>query len=40
MMGAAMVDQFAAEPVLGIEDFATYVMPYIQRALDALGGKV
>ena len=40
MMGATMVDQFATEPVLGIDDFTKYVLPYIQRALDALGGKV
>jgi hypothetical protein len=40
MMGATMVDQFATEPVLGIADFAKYVLPYIQRALDALDGKV
>jgi hypothetical protein len=40
MMGATMVDQFATEPVLGIDDFTTYVLPYIQRSLDALGGKV
>ncbi len=40
MMGATMVDQFATEPVLGIEDFTKYVLPYIQKALDALNGKV
>lgn len=40
MMGAAMADQFATEPVLSVDDFIKYVLPYIQRALDALDGKV
>jgi Uroporphyrinogen decarboxylase (URO-D) len=40
MMGATMVDQFGTEPVLGVDDFTKYVLPYIQRALDALDGKV
>ncbi len=40
MLGAAMVDQFAAEPVLGIEDFTKYVLPYSERARAAAGGGV
>jgi hypothetical protein len=40
MMGASMVDQFATKPVLGIEDFVKYVLPYSERARAALGGKV
>ena len=40
MMGAGMADQFATEPVLSVDDFIKYVLPYIQRALDALDGKV
>ncbi len=40
MLGAAMVDQFATKPVLGIEDFIKYVLPYSDRARAALGGGV
>ncbi|MBN1316012.1 MAG: hypothetical protein JXA42_11105 [Anaerolineales bacterium] len=40
MMGASVVDQFAAEPVLGIADFIKYVLPYSQRVWEAFGGKV
>ena len=40
MMGSAMVDQFAAEPVLGIPDFVKYVLPYSEKARAALKGKV
>lgn len=40
MMGATMVDQFATQPVLGIHDFVEYVLPYSQKAREALGGKV
>jgi uroporphyrinogen-III decarboxylase len=32
MFGSAMVDQFAAEPVLSINDFIKYVLPYSERA--------
>ncbi len=37
MMGATMVDQFAAEPVLSIDDFTNYVLPYSTKARDAAG---
>jgi uroporphyrinogen-III decarboxylase len=40
MFGSMMVDQFATKPVLGAEDFLTYVLPYIQRAWEGLGKKV
>ncbi len=40
LMGASMVDQFATKPVLSIEDFVKYVLPYSERARAALGGKV
>lgn len=37
MLGATMVDQFAAEPVLSIDDFLRYVLPYSERARTAAG---
>ena len=37
MLGSAMVDQFAAEPVLSIADFVKYVLPYSERARKAAG---
>lgn len=40
LMGATMVDQFAAKPVLGIDDFIKYVLPYSEKARQALGQKV
>ena len=40
LMGASMVDQFATKPVLGIEDFVKYVLPYSEKARAALGKKV
>jgi uroporphyrinogen-III decarboxylase len=40
LMGSAMVDQFATKPVLNTQDFIKYVLPYSQRAREALGGKV
>jgi len=40
MLGASMVDQFAAEPVLGVEDFIKYVLPYSERARTAAGPGV
>ena len=40
MFGSIMVDQFATKPVLGIEDFLRYVLPYIQQVWEALDKKV
>jgi uroporphyrinogen-III decarboxylase len=40
MFGSIMVDQFATKPVLGTDDFLTYVLPYIQQAWEALDKKV
>ena len=40
LMGASMVDQFATKPVLRIEDFVQYVLPYSEKARAALGDKV
>jgi len=40
MLGALMVDQFATKPVLDSQDFITYVLPYTQRAWEALDKKV
>jgi uroporphyrinogen-III decarboxylase len=40
LIGANMVDQFATEPVLGIDDFIKYVLPYSEKARAVLGGKV
>jgi uroporphyrinogen-III decarboxylase len=40
MLGALMIDQFATKPVLSIDDYVDYVLPYAQRAWEALGGKI
>jgi hypothetical protein len=40
MLGALMVDQFATKPVLDSQDFVDYVLPYAQRAWEALDKKV
>ncbi len=40
MLGANMVDQFATEPVLSIDDYIKYVLPYEQKAVEALDKKV
>jgi len=40
MLGALMIDQFATKPVLSIDDYVRYVLPYAQQAYEALGGKV
>jgi uroporphyrinogen-III decarboxylase len=40
LMGASMVDQFATNPVLSVEDFEKYVLPYSVNAREALNGKV
>jgi uroporphyrinogen-III decarboxylase len=40
MLGASMVDQFAAEPVLGIDDFIKYVLPYSEKARQAAGNGI
>ncbi len=40
LLGAAMVDQFAAEPVLSMDDYIKYVLPYEQKAAKALDNKV
>ncbi|MGB2963168.1 MAG: uroporphyrinogen decarboxylase family protein [Anaerolineales bacterium] len=40
MFGAMMADQFATKPVLGVDDFLTYVLPYIQQVWEALDKKV
>jgi uroporphyrinogen-III decarboxylase len=37
MLGAAMVDQFAAEPVLSIDDFIKHVLPYSEKARKDAG---
>jgi uroporphyrinogen-III decarboxylase len=40
MTGAMMMDQFAAEPVINMDDFVKYILPYILRAWEALDKKV
>jgi uroporphyrinogen-III decarboxylase len=40
MLGALMIDQFATKPVLSIDDYVNYVLPYAQRAWEALDGKI
>jgi hypothetical protein len=40
MMGATLVDQYATKPILSMEDFVTYVLPYIQRVWEAYNGKI
>ncbi len=40
MLGAMMVDQFATKPVLSVEDFIKYVLPYSEKARMALGREV
>lgn len=31
LMGAALVDQYAASPIMGRQDFVKYVLPYVER---------
>lgn len=35
LMGSTLVDQFATKPVLSMEDFIRYVLPYIERVWRA-----
>ena len=39
-MGSAMVDQYAAKPIMSREDYFKYVHPYRLRVWEALGRKV
>lgn len=40
LMGSALVDQYAAKPIMSRDDYFTYVHPYRVRAWEALGKKV
>jgi uroporphyrinogen-III decarboxylase len=40
MLGVMLIDQFAAKPVLSMEDFLTYVLPYIERVWRSTKGKI
>ncbi len=40
LMGSAMVDQYAAKPIMSREDYFKYVHPYRLRVWEALGRKV
>jgi hypothetical protein len=40
LMGSAMVDQYAAKPIMSREDYFKYVHPYRVRAWETLGKKV
>jgi len=40
LMGSAMVDQYAAKPIMSREDYFKYVHPYRLRVWEALGKKV
>jgi hypothetical protein len=40
LMGSTMVDQYAAKPIMGREDYFKYVHPYRVRAWEALDRKV
>jgi hypothetical protein len=40
MLGATLVDQYATKPILSLEDFITYVLPYIQRVWEAYDRKI
>jgi hypothetical protein len=40
LMGSALVDQYAAKPIMSRDDYFKYVHPYRVRAWEALGKKV
>jgi hypothetical protein len=40
LMGSALVDQYAAKPIMSREDYFTYVHPYRVRVWEAVGKKV
>lgn len=40
LMGSALVDQYAAKPIMSREDYFKYVHPYRIRVWEALGKKV
>jgi uroporphyrinogen-III decarboxylase len=40
LMGSALVDQYAAKPIMSREDYFRYVHPYRLRVWEALGKKV
>ncbi len=40
LMGSALVDQYAAKPIMSREDYFKYVHPYRVRVWEALGKKV
>jgi hypothetical protein len=40
LMGSALVDQYAAKPIMSREDYFKYVHPYRLRVWEALGKKV
>lgn len=40
LMGATLIDQFATKPVLSMEDFIAYVLPYIERVWTAYKKKL
>lgn len=35
MMGATLIDQYAAEPIMSRDDFVKYVSPYIKKVTDS-----
>jgi hypothetical protein len=40
LMGATLVDQYATKPILSLEDFTTYVLPYIERVWNTYDQKL
>ena len=40
LMGATLVDQYATKPILSLEDFMTYVLPYIEKVWQAYDKKI
>jgi hypothetical protein len=40
LMGSTLVDQYATEPMLSMEDFIRYVLPYIERVWQAYDRKI
>ncbi|NIM93386.1 MAG: hypothetical protein GTO18_06710 [Anaerolineales bacterium] len=40
LMGASLVDQYATKPILSLDDFITYVLPYIEIVWNAHDKKL
>ncbi|MEW5814462.1 MAG: uroporphyrinogen decarboxylase family protein, partial [Spirochaetota bacterium] len=40
LLGATLVDQYATKPILSLEDFAVYVLPYIEKVWKTHDRKI